>query len=233
MGQWDRAMAEIGDLVPQLEDAEDVWDVVFLRSVQAEMLVWRGDVDQAALFVDWLTGKGRETEVGWTRGYALLAASAVRCDLGDAATARSLLAECFDRPRVAMDIVDRIPHAARIALGTGGVDLAAAIVRAAESELPESRLPLWQHAMTAAGALLAEARGESEAAPGFATAASGWRDFEMPFEEAQALLGQGRCLIALGRAPEAAPVLQHAREIFAGLKARPALEETETLLRAV
>ncbi|MEE4276217.1 MAG: AAA family ATPase, partial [Thermoleophilia bacterium] len=231
MGEWDRALAEIGDLVPLLEDAEDIWDVVFLRSVQAKMLVWRGDVDQASLFVDWLTAKGRETEIGWTRGRALLAASAVRCGLGDAASARSLLAECFDRPRVARGILDQVPHAARIALRAGDVDLAAAVARAAESELPESKLLLWQHAMTTAGALLAEADGQPEAAVGFAAAASGWRDFEMPYEEAQALLGQGRCLMALGRAPEAAPALAAARGIFARLKARPALEETETLLR--
>jgi hypothetical protein len=52
----------------------------------------------------------------------------------------------------------------------------------------------------------------------------------MPYEEAQALLGQGRCLVALGRAPEAAPVLEGARRIFARLKARPALTETDALL---
>ena len=52
----------------------------------------------------------------------------------------------------------------------------------------------------------------------------------MPYEEAQALLGQGRCLVALDRAPAAAPVLEQAREIFARLGARPALEETDVLL---
>jgi len=52
----------------------------------------------------------------------------------------------------------------------------------------------------------------------------------VPYEEAQARLGQGRCLVALGRAPEAAPVLETAREIFARLGARPALEEAEALL---
>jgi len=36
--------------------------------------------------------------------------------------------------------------------------------------------------------------------------------------------------VALGRAPEAAPVLEQAREIFAKLKAKPALAETDELL---
>jgi len=61
---------------------------------------------------------------------------------------------------------------------------------------------------------------------GFADAAAGWPGFEMPYEEAQALLGQGRCLVALGRAPEAAAPLAAAREIFARLGAKPALAET-------
>ena len=80
---------------------------------------------------------------------------------------------------------------------------------------------------------IAAARGEHEAAAaGFADAAARWRDFGVPYEEAQALLGQGRCLVALGRAPEAAAPLAAAREIFARLGAKPALEETEAVLAA-
>ena len=54
----------------------------------------------------------------------------------------------------------------------------------------------------------------------------------MPYEEAQALLGQGRCLVALGKAPEAAAPLAAAREIFARLGAKPALAETDEWLDA-
>jgi class 3 adenylate cyclase len=50
-------------------------------------------------------------------------------------------------------------------------------------------------------------------------------------EEAFALLGQGRCLLGLGREPEAVPVLQAAREIFVRLGAAPALAETDALLQ--
>ena len=80
-------------------------------------------------------------------------------------------------------------------------------------------------------ALLAEARGEHEAAAaGFADAAARWHDFGVPYEEGHALLGQGRCLVALGRAPEAAAPLAAAREIFARLGAKPALAETDEWL---
>ena len=80
-------------------------------------------------------------------------------------------------------------------------------------------------------ALVEEARGEPEAAAaGFADAADLWHGVGVPYEEAQALLGQGRCLVALGRAPEAAAPLAAAREIFARLGATPALAETDEWL---
>ena len=60
--------------------------------------------------------------------------------------------------------------------------------------------------------------------------AAGRSAFGTPYEEAEALRGQGRCLTALGRAPEAVTPLGAAREIFARLGAKPALAETETLL---
>ena len=76
--------------------------------------------------------------------------------------------------------------------------------------------------------LVRERRADPEAAAAdFAVAAAGWSDFCMPYEEAQALLGQGRCLLALGRAAEAAAPLTSAREIFARLGAKPALAEAD------
>ena len=56
----------------------------------------------------------------------------------------------------------------------------------------------------------------------------------VPYEEAHALLGEGRCLLALGRPQEeAAAALSAAREIFARLKAKPALAEADDRLAEV
>jgi hypothetical protein len=83
--------------------------------------------------------------------------------------------------------------------------------------------------------LLEERRGMVDAAAAhFAHAATRWHDFHMPYEEAHALLGRGRCLAAaLGKRGEAAASLAAAREIFARLEARPALAETDALLGAL
>jgi tetratricopeptide (TPR) repeat protein len=83
----------------------------------------------------------------------------------------------------------------------------------------------------AVGAALAEARGDHQAAvEGYAQAAERWEQFGVVPEHAFALLGQGRCLIALGQPTEATHVLQQAREIFAALEAAPALAEADTLI---
>ena len=87
-----------------------------------------------------------------------------------------------------------------------------------------------ERGLASARAALLEHRGDvDEAAAAHAGAASLWREFGDPYEEAQALLGQGRCLMALGRAPEAAAPLAAAREVFARLGARPALKETDAV----
>lgn len=91
--------------------------------------------------------------------------------------------------------------------------------------------PLHEMALATARALMAEHRGShAESAELFTDAAERWEKFEMPWMRAQSLLGQGRCLLALGRGAEAAPPLQTAREIFESLGAKPALAETDALL---
>ncbi len=94
-------------------------------------------------------------------------------------------------------------------------------------------VPHAEHALVAANAALAEARGELQAgADAYADAADRWERFGVVPEQAFALLGHGRCLLGLSRPTEAAPVLQHAREIFERLGATPALAETDALLAA-
>ena len=80
-------------------------------------------------------------------------------------------------------------------------------------------------------AALAEASREHRAALAtYVEAERGFHDITWRVEEAFALLGQGRCLLALQRAEEALPVLARARDVFAKIGARPALSEAESLL---
>jgi hypothetical protein len=88
--------------------------------------------------------------------------------------------------------------------------------------------------LVACRALLAEASSKHKAAArDYADVAAHWRDFGVPYEEAHALLRQGRCLVALGKGSEAVAPLAAAREIFIRLGAKPAPAETDDLLQQV
>ncbi len=119
-----------------------------------------------------------------------------------------------------------LPEMVRTAVSAGDVDLAGRL----SSEVD----PLYgghRHALLAARAILAEARGELEdAVDRYGDAAQAWRSFEHSMEEALAHLGRGRCLVALGRPADASESLEAARRMLAGMEARPGVEEIDGLL---
>jgi hypothetical protein len=90
--------------------------------------------------------------------------------------------------------------------------------------------PLDEHVLATSRAQLAEATGEhADAARLYHEAVERWHQFGNVPERAYALLGQGRCLAALGQADAEQP-LREARELFASMGYKPALAETEALL---
>ena len=94
----------------------------------------------------------------------------------------------------------------------------------------DPRYPLGEHALCAARAQLAEHAGDhADAATLFGEAAARWKEFGNVPEHAHSLLGQGRCLRALGR-PGAEQPLRESRDLFAAMGYKPALAETEALL---
>ena len=114
----------------------------------------------------------------------------------------------------------------RAALAIGAPELAGRLVTDLEPRYPNA-----EHALVAANAALAEARGETEqAAAAYAEAASRWERFGVLPERGYALLGQGRCLLELSRPIEYADVLRQAREVFGGCGMAPALAGTDDLL---
>jgi hypothetical protein len=158
--------------------------------------------------------------------------------LGFAAAAAALAAESPERASDLLDELEQargtheviyyarqLPAMVRTALAAGDSALAKRLV-----EGLEPRYPLDEHALCAARAQLAEAAGEYAAAAALhAEAAARWLEFGNVPERAYALLGQGRCLCALGR-PEAEEPLREAREMFASMGYKPAVAKTEVLL---
>ena len=229
-GEWDRVLDDAVAVEPLLESAGMVWALGIVRLCRTHVLVWRGRTDEAVE----LAGKIAEralVETGHTVAALCIAAAAARMAVGDSAAALDLLADCEAplRGRGGFWWAADLPLAVRTAVAAGDRALAERL-----SETIEPLQPLSRHAIVACKAILAEARGDYEAAAaGFAEVAARWRELDHPYEQGQALLGQGRCLVAVDRTPEAGAPLAAAREIFVRLGAKPALAETDELMQRV
>ena len=212
--------------------AEDWMGQVDLRSAEARMLARRGELSRTGL-MDWIqqaVAKARDLGESQYLGGLLALAAITRTAVGEARAAAPLLTELEQVPNVqnTLDYMRSLPDLVRVAIAAGEPELGE---RLANSLKPVYQLD--QHAALTARALLAEQHGENfEAAALFADAAGRWERFEVPWEQAQALLGQGRCLLTLGRSSQAREPLHAARDIFSSLGANPALADVNRLLAA-
>ena len=231
-GDWDEALREANELERDFlaRSLGGLRDLLLVHLVRLLPLVWRGADAEVRKYlsptVDEARRSGVAVDLCW--GLTVAAIATAPHDLGEA---RALLEEMASTAKHLHDVslYHMLPEAVRVALHCGDSELAERI-----SGVVRGRLPAVRNTQASVSALRGEARGEHEAAAaGFADAASRWHDFGVPYEEAQALLGQGRCLVALGKAPEAAAPLAAAREIFVRLGAKPALAETDGLMQQV
>jgi len=230
LGRIDEARALTAKLLSDADTAEDRLHQLYLRAADIRLSARRGELSRAGP-VEWVeqaVKKAREFgEPQWLTTLLVLAAVA-RAGAGDARGAVALLTELEQvrNVRHTPEYMPSLPDILRVAIAAGEPGLAARFA----AELTPVH-PLDQHALVTARAQLAEYRGEHcEAATLYADAERRWKTFEMPWERAHALLGHGRCLLALGRPAEAREALHAAREIFASLGAAPALTETDECL---
>lgn len=210
----------------QLE-ATGAVSLIRVRSVQLRLLAERGDVAGRAADAERLAAAARETAEVQQLSVGLAAAARLLLAHGRHDEARALLLELEQTSRIRGDInySANLPELLRCTLALGDAALAAQLVDGVQP-----RTPLHEHALCAARAQLADAGGDhAQAAALYAEAAGRWQEFGDLPEHAYALLGQGRCLAALGRL-EAKEPLHEARELFASMGYKPALAETDALL---
>ncbi len=227
-GEWDKALSTADELTPELERSEAGSDLVIVRTQEALLRACRGEPARAEPFLGWLERRGLESEIPWISAYALLSSATVRYELGQTSAAVDLLDGWERRPRPGSgpNYVAYLPFAVRTALDAGQEGLAARLAGGVESALPMQR-----NVKASLRALLAERRGEREAAATlYADAAARWRAFVTPYEEGQALYGRGRCLRALGYASEAREQAAAARDIFVRLGAVLAVRDVDETL---
>ena len=228
-GEHEQALALAGELSAELEANGNALDLTLVRSAQARILTLRGQTNEIAEMLDWLEVTTREAGSEWHRVQNFTDVAAARAAGGQTERAAVILAEVESTPnsRENTNYGANLPTMVRVALTLRRPELAERLA----SDV-EPRTPYHEHAMAAVNAALAEADGDLEtAAVGYADAATRWEAFGVVPEHAHALLGRGRCLLALGRTSEATTALTQARQIFQSLKAAPALEEIDALLQ--
>jgi class 3 adenylate cyclase/predicted ATPase len=223
LGRAEQALAEAGPLAERLEAAGDIF-FVEPRCVQLRLLAERGTPEQAP-DAEALVASVRESEDPQIGTSAFAAAARLFLAQRRADSARALLSELEQASRADSYYVRSLPELARIALSLQEPELAAGL-----AEGVDPLIPLFEHALVATRAQLAEAAGEqSEAAALYAEAADRWREFGNVPECAYALLGQGRCLAALGQT-EAEASLLDARDLFTSMGYVPAVADIDALL---
>ena len=179
---------------------------------QALVLARRGDAAEAASIVEDVLPKARASADLQLLGPSLSAGALVAFANDDSDGALSLVRElvdvtrgCSDRHRALF-----LPELTRMCASADALDLARELADGLTVEL--GRIG---SARVAAAAALAEAEGRaSEALPLYENAQRRWRDFGCVPGLANALLGHGRCLVALDR-PDAGSPLTEAHELYA------------------
>jgi hypothetical protein len=228
-GRHEQALTLTAGAGERFEAGGNLLDLTSVRSLQVRILTLRGQADQIADQLDWLESTTREAAAIEYTILNLAAAAAARAAIGQRDEAAALLGEIEAAPdaRETSYYLAYLPLMVRIALSVGNLHLAEQLAAGVELRTPSA-----EHALVTVDAMLAEAHGDQRtAAEGYADAARRWQQFGVVPEQAFALLGQGRCLVGLGRPTEATPALRAARTVFNALQAAPALAETDTLLQ--
>jgi class 3 adenylate cyclase/tetratricopeptide (TPR) repeat protein len=229
LGRWDEALLAAREVEPRILASGCAEQLLGLRLSVALVATLRGDDAVGQVSLQWLEHHARPEGMLPDDRASFIAMMAVcRSMQGRLDEAHALLVDCLclgEPVESFRGLLGWLPFFVQASLACGDLELAVRFGSAHEARMPRDEV-----SASLVSAMLAEARGERDAAAGsYATAAARAQDLATPYEEAQALLGQGRCLVALGRAREAVPLLGRAHEIFARLGAKPALAEVDRL----
>ena len=227
LGRIGEALDSVSALVATADAMGDIYSLIEIRAFDLECRIARGEqaTDEEA---EWLIATARKIGTVDIMNMALASAAVAALTRNAATQACALLAELdgVEGVRESPYYGRELPTMVRTALAASQPSLADRL-----TERVLLRSPLEEHALCAARAQLAEHAGEHDEAENlYGEAASRWQEFGNVPELAYALLGQGRCLRALGRPGAEEPLLE-ARELFASMGYEPMVAEADSLLR--
>jgi class 3 adenylate cyclase/tetratricopeptide (TPR) repeat protein len=229
LGRWDELLSVGEEVRGRAMPRSQIWCLPTAH--MAAVLLQRGRTDHAARVVDELLPRAREIGDVQVVVPALWVNALLEAARGEASHAVPMLNEAAriaEGERTWLSVL--LPDAMRILLDFGRVKEATQLFESLRS-LEPMFAARDLNAKESSAALLAEAAGKTdEAVELFRAAVRGWRDYGSVVEKAHALLGAGRCLIALGKPGEAAADITAARGIVSGLGATRLTQEADALL---
>ncbi len=223
-GRLDDAIRIADELVPVAQASGDFWGEFEATMRRALACLEQGrNVDIDALVV-----AARDHQLPddmFVEGST--ATAGIRARSGDALGSRRVLEGMLHRGGLEdnTELATRLPMLVRTAIAVESLPVAVELVH-----LVEPNVPIRRNSLASSRAFLEEADGRSEeAAELFRDAADRWAACGGVLEQAHAMLGQGRCLVALGDAAANRPI-QEARALFERMGATPRIDECNTLL---
>jgi class 3 adenylate cyclase/tetratricopeptide (TPR) repeat protein len=223
-GAWNE-LVELADRVVAEERAIGTGQVtVVALSHKALVLAQRGAIVEATAIRDDTLPLAREIADKQVLVPALAGSAVIDICSDRSADAVAQIEEIEELTRGhAHSRARELTEALRVCRRAGTVGLAEALLEGLDPALTRHR-----HSVCAARATLTEMRGEADAALAqYEEAAARWAEYGFPLEQGHALLGAARCLVELQRREDAAARAATARELFAGLAARPLVAEAD------
>src|SRR5438105_806015 len=211
LGRWDELLTVVEEVASTSGETGGLQALELGLPHRALVLARRGDPRAAASIVTELLPKARAGNDMQLLAPGLSVAALVAAALGDGDAALGHVRDLID---ISRDSSDRhrslfLPELTRLCASAGALDVAHELADELTADL--GRIG---SARTAAAAELAEAEGRnSEALELHLEAQRRWRDFGSVPGLAAALLGEARCLAALGRPQSDAPLVE-ARTLF-------------------
>jgi class 3 adenylate cyclase/tetratricopeptide (TPR) repeat protein len=226
LGRWDEAVAMADTVIGWEREHGGQYMSEMANQVKARVLLWRGEPAAARTLTRELLPRARSIDDLQLLVPALAVAAAVEQAAGAHPAAQALVEEVrrlvADRDGGRWYLGQHVADLVRVCVAVDRRAVGEALAAAADHAVARN-----QHGLFTARATLAEADGAlEEAAARYDEAAARWGGYGHRLEQARALLGSGRCLLALGR-PGGQVRLRDARGIAASLGAQPLLAEAD------
>jgi class 3 adenylate cyclase/tetratricopeptide (TPR) repeat protein len=227
LGQWDELLRIAGDLIEGGRREGGGQVTVVALTYMAYVFVCRGDVHQAHGLAEQFLPRAREIRDPQVLVPAVAVVSLIEHTRGNHGATVRLIEEIEEVTRDRSVFRSRhLPEAVRVSAAAGAIGLAERMLDA-----NGHRAARHQYSVLAGRAVLTEARDRPEEASAlYAEVAEHWATYGFALEHGQAALGAGRCLVAVGRHPEATAHLVEARRTFDALRAGPLRDEADRLL---